>query len=251
MRARELLLCFQDPVHLRAKLRNRILSETGTMLIGKEIVSTDVLMTLIQTTSKLSHRLFKTHIEPRDRQNFNSCLKLSSDDALIGLEKIDGSQAACVFLRLLRSVLLAYIEKRTSILDRVYPVWLAVFLRRAWLTWLPVVDQRATLRDLSNKKKDDMFITIPAHFSIEINAHSLLAICLLVRQNELPQYTIFYVYNLRMVQSAVSGVLRLTSVLFRVVVEEFESRYLVEEVSGEKFWIELTADFMRGLFENT
>ena len=187
MRARQLFLCFQDPVHLCTKLRNRILSETGTMLIGKEIVSTEVLMTLIQTTSKLSHRLVKTDIEPRDRQNFNSCLKLSSDDVLIGLEKIDGSQATRVFLRLLRSVVLAYIEKSTSILDRVYHAWLAVFLCRIWLTWLQVVDEKAIPRYLSNKKKDDLFITIPAHFSIEINAHSLLAICLLVRQSELPR----------------------------------------------------------------
>ena len=68
-----------------------------------------------------------------------------------------------------------------------YHAWLAVFLCRIWLTWLQVVDERAIPRDLSNKKKDDLFITIPAHFSIEINAHSLLAICLLVRQNELPR----------------------------------------------------------------
>ncbi|CAF4113537.1 unnamed protein product, partial [Rotaria magnacalcarata] len=32
-----------------------------------------------------------------------------------------------------------------------------------------------------------MFITTPAHFSVELNAHSLLGICLLVAQKQLPE----------------------------------------------------------------
>ena len=32
-----------------------------------------------------------------------------------------------------------------------------------------------------------MFITTPAHFSVELNAHSLLGICLLVAQRKLPE----------------------------------------------------------------
>ncbi|CAF3588966.1 unnamed protein product [Rotaria socialis] len=38
--------------------------------------------------------------------------------------------------------------------------------------------------NVENKK--DLFITSPAHFSIELNAHSLLAICLLVHRHHMP-----------------------------------------------------------------
>ena len=38
MPTRQILFCFQDPAHLCTKLRNRILSETSSLLIGKEKV---------------------------------------------------------------------------------------------------------------------------------------------------------------------------------------------------------------------
>ena len=186
MRTRQIFYCFQDPVHLCTKLRNRILSKRASMLLGKEIVTTEVLMALIETKSKLMHGLVKTDIEPKDRQNFRSCLKLSNEDVLIGLEDINDSQATRVYLRLLRSIVLAYVEQDTPIVERVYHGWLAVFLCRIWQTWLQLADEKDIPRHLSHKRKDDLFITTPAHFSIEINAHSLLSICLLVCVGELP-----------------------------------------------------------------
>ena len=41
----------------------------------------------------------------------------------------------------------------------------------------------------SEKNKRDLFITTSAHFSIELNAHNLLGICLLVCQHNLPEST--------------------------------------------------------------
>ena len=102
-------------------------------------------MELIQNKSKLTHGLVKTDIEPKDKQNFHSCLKISSDEVLTGLEDIDGSLATQVYLRLLRSVVVAYVEHGTSIIDRVYHSWLNVFFCRIWWTWLaaPVALARA------------------------------------------------------------------------------------------------------------
>ena len=67
-------------------------------------------MELIQNKSKLTHGLVKTDIEPKDKQNFHSCLKISSDEVLTALEEIDGSLATQIYLRLLRSVVVAYIK---------------------------------------------------------------------------------------------------------------------------------------------
>ena len=119
MRTRQLFFCMQDPVHLCTKLRNRMLSRTASLSIGKEKVSTEVLIALIQNKSKLDHGLVKTDIEPKDRQNFHSCLKISSHEVVSALEDIDGSLATQIYLRLIRSVVVAYIEHDTPIMDRI------------------------------------------------------------------------------------------------------------------------------------
>jgi len=81
MPSRQIFFCFQDPAHLCTKLRNRILSDTFSLLIGKEEVSIEVLMELIESKLKLVHGLVKTDFNPKDRQNFTSCLNLSDDEA--------------------------------------------------------------------------------------------------------------------------------------------------------------------------
>ncbi|CAF4339700.1 unnamed protein product, partial [Rotaria magnacalcarata] len=185
MGTRQLFFCFQDSIHLCTKLRNRILSKKASMLIGKEEVSIEVLMELIEKKSKLAHGLVKTDIEPKDRQNFSSCIKLSSDDVFTTLEDIESSQATRIYLHLLRCIVLAYVEHDTSIINRIYYSWYAVFLCRIWKNWLDIIDEKDTLGyNVENKK--DLFITSPAHFSIELNAHSLLAICLLVHRHHMP-----------------------------------------------------------------
>ena len=186
MKTRQTFFCVQDPIHLCTKLRNRILSKKASLLIGNEVVSTDVLMKLIESKSKLVHGLVKTDVEPKDRQNFRSCMKLSNEDVLVALEDIEDSLATRVYLRILRSIVVAYIEDDTTIVDRLYHGWFTVFLCRLWRTWLEHVEEDDIPTRFSEKKKDDLFITIPAHFSIELNAHTLLSICLLVRQKSLP-----------------------------------------------------------------
>ena len=120
MRTRQVFFCMQDPIHLCTKLRNRMLSQTASLAIGRGKVSVEVLMELIQNKSKLSHGLVKTDIEPKDKQNFHSCLKISSDEVLAGLQDMDDSLDTQVYLRLLRSVVVACVEHGTSIIDRVH-----------------------------------------------------------------------------------------------------------------------------------
>ena len=187
MRTRQVFFCMQDPIHLCTKLRNRVLSQTASLAIGRGKVSVEVLMELIQNKSKLTHGLVKTDIEPKDKQNFHSCLKISSDEVLTGLEEIDGSLATQIYLRLLRSVVVAYVEHDTSIIDRIYHSWLTVFLCRIWWTWLETFDEKDFPELRSMKNRSSSFITVPALFSIELNAHSLLSICLLVIQGDLPE----------------------------------------------------------------
>ena len=91
-------------------------------------VSIQVLNELIETKSKFVHGLVKTDIQPSDRQNYKSCHKILREGVINVLEDVDGSLATRIYLRLLRSVALAYIDHNTSIIDRIYHSWLAVFI---------------------------------------------------------------------------------------------------------------------------
>ncbi|CAF3083949.1 unnamed protein product [Rotaria sp. Silwood2] len=130
----------KDPVHLSTKIRNRLLSQSASMFIGNGKISVDVLFDLIKNQSKLIHGLVKTDVYPKDRQNFSSCAKISTDDVLSALNNASDSYATQVYLRLLRSIILAYIEQSTSIIDRIYHSWITVFICRLWWTWLQLTD---------------------------------------------------------------------------------------------------------------
>ncbi|CAF4005395.1 unnamed protein product [Rotaria sp. Silwood1] len=145
-------------------------------------------MTLTNSKSKFEHGLVKTDIDPKGQQNFKSCIKLASDDVIHALEDVDSSQATQVYLLLLLSIIVAYVEHITWIIDRIYHSWFVVFSCRIWQTWLYITAEKDILG--YKKEKKDLFIITPAHFSVELNAHSLLAIRLLVCQHYLPESTL-------------------------------------------------------------
>ena len=69
------------------------------MLLENESISTTFLLKLITDFSKLDHGLVKSDVIPKDRQNFSSCTKISSDCVLQTLEKMQGTPAVCIYLR--------------------------------------------------------------------------------------------------------------------------------------------------------
>ncbi|CAF3519857.1 unnamed protein product [Rotaria socialis] len=191
-----LFLCFQDATHLCTKLRNRLLSRTAHMLIGNRCICIDYLSALIRNTPKLRHGLVKSDIFPQDRQNFSSCVKICSDDVISCLNNIKDSEGIIMYLRLLRSIMIAYIDKLTTPLDRLYHAWFSVFINRLWYIWIDnmkKIDLDKSLHELtgiiSNQKytkKKQFFITNNAYYCIEINAHQLTYLALLVIEKKLP-----------------------------------------------------------------
>ncbi|CAF1291390.1 unnamed protein product [Rotaria magnacalcarata] len=191
-----LFLCFQDATHLCTKLRNRLLSRIANMLIGNHCISIDYLSTLIRNIPKLRHGLVKSDIFPQDRQNFSSCVKICSDDVTKCLAEIHESEGIIMYIRLLRSIMIAYIEKLTTPINRLYYAWFSVFVSRLWYIWIdymPKVDLEKSLYELSGittnnkkKKKKQFFITNNAYYCIEINAHQLTYLALLVTEKKLP-----------------------------------------------------------------
>ena len=131
LRPTQLFLCMQDGVHLVTKIRNRLLSKTANLCINDERIDIDHLGQIIANYPKLEHNLVKSDIFPHDRQNYSSCLKITSDDVLSLLEQRD-NKATFIYLYLLKLVILTYVKKDTDILSRLYFGWVVVFSYRIW-----------------------------------------------------------------------------------------------------------------------
>lgn len=131
MRSKQPYLCMQDGVHLATKIRNRFLSNKITMLMGKEYVSVTHVENLIENYSRIDHNLYKSDVFPNDRQNFTSCLKISTDDVLELLENANNI-ATHTYLYLLKLSIQAYVSKDVHISDRLYFGWVLTFFCRMW-----------------------------------------------------------------------------------------------------------------------
>ncbi|CAF1409089.1 unnamed protein product [Rotaria sordida] len=165
------------------------------MLIGNSCISIDYLSTLIQNVPKLRHGLVKSDIFPQDRQNFSSCVKICSGGVINNLTNVPNSEGIILYLRLLRSIIIAYNDKETTPIHRLYHAWFPVFVSRWWYTWIAnmrKVDLDDILYELSGiknnrkNKKHQFFITNNAYYCIEINANQLMYLALLVTEKKLP-----------------------------------------------------------------
>ena len=116
----QLFLFFQDAVHLVTKWRNRLLSSTANLSFGNDTISILHLEELINSDNytKLDHGLTKSDLNPRDRQNYSSCIKLISDDVLNLLNNNENTNGTVVYLTLLKLIVKAYINKSTHIAER-------------------------------------------------------------------------------------------------------------------------------------
>ncbi|CAF4370405.1 unnamed protein product [Rotaria sp. Silwood2] len=196
LREQQLLLFFQDATHLATKWRNRLLSSTAELRLGDQSISINHLYSIIDNGkfTKIDHGLTKSDINPKDRQNFSSCVKLTSDDLFKILKDNADTHGTLIYLQMLKMIIMAYIDKKTTIAAREYAFfscclslrssWCVVFFCRIWLTWIKLKTFNTT--QFSEKNKSRYFITRPAYLSVEINAHNLLYLILLVQQKQLP-----------------------------------------------------------------
>ncbi|CAF1531052.1 unnamed protein product [Adineta ricciae] len=120
LKPKQLLLFFQDPIHLVTKWRNRLLSSTAQLRFGQQYISIEHLIDIIENSSycKLDHGLTRSDLSPKDRQNFSSCVKITSDDMLSILAAGDDTYGTFVYLYLLKKSISAYVEKTTKINER-------------------------------------------------------------------------------------------------------------------------------------
>ncbi|CAF3497559.1 unnamed protein product [Rotaria socialis] len=96
--------------------------------------------------------------------------------------------------KIIKCVRLAYVDKNTTIINRLYYAWCAVFIVRIWSAWLQSINCNELKKRASHLlstsigipvPKKNFFITIPALFSLELNAHSLTYLTVLLAEQKI------------------------------------------------------------------
>jgi hypothetical protein len=120
LRHQQLFLFLQDPTHLCTKWRNRLLSDTAELRIGNQLISMNYLHDIIENDkyTKIDHGLIYSDLDPKDRQNYRSCVKLVSENLLNILNENNDAQGIILYLKLLKMIITAYIDKSTPIAKR-------------------------------------------------------------------------------------------------------------------------------------
>ena len=68
--------------------------------------------------SKLGHGLTRSDVNPKDRQNFTSCVKLTSEGVFRILDTKRDNRGTLLYLQMLKMVITVYIDEKTSISER-------------------------------------------------------------------------------------------------------------------------------------
>ena len=131
MRSIQPYLFMQDHIHLVTKVRNRLLSETASMSINNNTIDISHLFHIIENYGKMDHNLVKSDIVPHDRQNYSSCIKITSDDVLNLLNETN-AKSTYIYLYLLKLIIITYVKSGTDILTRLYYGWVVTFCYRMW-----------------------------------------------------------------------------------------------------------------------
>lgn len=172
----------QDIIHIATKLRNFLLRtqwNLRSLPFGRgNYIQLKQLFQLLDMRFKGLHELTKSVLNPTDKQNFESVKKMYSEKVTDLLKSnVKNSEATVLFLKIMRDVTDAFLNRDLKPLERVKKMWYAVFILRLWRRY--IVTHR-------NYSLETNFLTANCYSCIELNAHSLVQTILYLRNNNKP-----------------------------------------------------------------
>lgn len=170
----------QDYPHLGTKLRClflKTISHPEKLLFGNYFIKQSHIVEIFKRFSKDKHLLTETCLNPIDRQNFESVLRIC-DVKVINLLKryVKESEATVMFLQIMSDVIAAFMDKALSPTQRIKKLWYPVFIVRIW-RYFVLNNPKLTLKE--------NFMSTYCYYCIEQNAHSLIYIILFLKKNSL------------------------------------------------------------------
>lgn len=173
----------QDTVHVGGKMRNQMLKTRANprkLAFGKKyFIRIDHLDFLVKNFTKDQHLLTPSVLNPIDRMNFPSVLRMCDEKVLNLLkEHVKDSVGTVTYLKMLRDIIDSYRDKTLKPLERIRKIWYSVFICRLWREY---ITKRPYLTLENN------FLTQNCYSCIELNAHSLVMIMLYLKERDLPK----------------------------------------------------------------
>jgi len=168
----------QDHIHIGTKLKARLLKPSVILPLGRDhIISRGHLVELIKTVSKDQHELTECYINPKDKMNYRAVQKISSQNVTSLLRvNIANSEGTALYLDMIREVMESYTRPDLTPLERIELIWKWLFFVRIWRTFIQNSDGDYTVKN--------NFITSNSYACIEINAHCLIQLIILLRDRE-------------------------------------------------------------------
>ena len=117
----------------------------------------------------------RLNIDCRDRQNYEAVLHITSPPAFSILEKIPDAKGTIQYLEILRYFIDGFLDKSLTVQARIKKVWYVVFFLRFWHHWISSQKPQYCTRN--------NFITSNAYSCIELNAHALIILICILRDN--------------------------------------------------------------------
>lgn len=172
---------FQDTVHIGTKLRNFFLRTIWNELklpFGKYYINWSHLNILLHEFTKDEHQLTASVLNPVDKQNFRSVLRMCDPKVILLLKQhVEGSEATALFLQMTRDIIDAFLDESLNPIQRIRKMWFSIFVVRIWRHFI-ISHKKYTLKD--------NFLTSNCYTCLELNAHSMVMCMLHLQQINRP-----------------------------------------------------------------
>lgn len=233
----------QDTPHIGTKCRNMFL-KTGAkpekLPFGNDFfIQVGHLNRLTEEIGigKDKHGLTATILNPKDRQNYDSALKICTTD-VIDLMKLNvpNSDGTAFYLQSLRNFIDSYMDTELSPLDRVYKLWYSIFMIRIW---------RRSIVSNKSLSVQTNFLTNNCYVCLELNAHSMVLILIYLKKHNMQHLFMPWLFNSQSCENFYRLIRSLTTVFARAancsvkdVLERIHKIQLLADIvndSGTKF----------------
>jgi len=175
----EISVCFvQDPIHLGVRLKARLLTVSQIFPMGKYSAIASHLHLVQASYSKEHHSLRLRDLNHQHRQNFEAVSRMTNPDVLILLDTLPNAKGNKIYLQVVKSIVDSFLDKQLKPLSCIEEAWFALFFTRYWRQWI-VSSEGYNL--------EQNFISLNSHVCIELNAHALILLLMILRKSSVEQ----------------------------------------------------------------
>lgn len=157
------------------------------MPFGNYYINLNHLFELLIRFPKDRHQLTCSTLNPSDRQNFASVLRMCDQKVITLLrDYVEDSEATALYLQMLRDIIDCFMNLKLMPLQRVRKIWYPLFIIRIWRDSI-LSDEKYTLKD--------NFISANCYSCIELNAHNIVKCLIHLKNIDKPEYFLPWLYE--------------------------------------------------------